>query len=295
MRRSRRSAELHRSGRAGWLRAAVLGVDDGIVSTASLMIGVAAAGAPRSAVLIAGVAGLAAGAMAMAAGEYVSVSSQRDSERADIKLESEELATGPRRELSELTAIYVGRGLEPALARVVAKRLSAGNVLATHLREELGMGPTAQARPVQAGAVSALSFAGAGRDTACRRRICPAFGAGCSHRSGSPRLSRGTWLLQRARGWRSDRAGGSSRNARGRGSHVGDSAHRPACRRCRYMAPFRMRFSRSPISRHSGSRHRPAAAQISSTWQDTPTRYRLLLAGRDHQAEQVIERRLRSA
>ena len=158
---SRRSLELHKSGRAGWLRAAVLGADDGIVSTASLMIGVAAAGGPRTAVVIAGVAGLAAGAMAMAAGEYVSVSSQRDSERADIKLESDEIERDPGRELSELTSIYMKRGLEPALARTVAERLSATNVLETHLRDELGLGPMARARPIQAGAVSAVSFAGA--------------------------------------------------------------------------------------------------------------------------------------
>ena len=158
---SRRSLELHRSGRAGWLRAAVLGADDGLVSTASLMIGVAAAGATHTAVVIAGVAGLAAGAMAMAAGEYVSVSSQRDSERADIKLESDEIARDPDREMSELTGIYVRRGLEPALARTVAERLSASNVLEAHLRDELGLGPSARARPIQAGAVSALSFAGA--------------------------------------------------------------------------------------------------------------------------------------
>ena len=158
---SRPTLEIHRSGRAGWLRAAVLGADDGIVSTASLMIGVAAAGAPHAAVVIAGVAGLAAGAMAMAAGEYVSVSSQRDSEDADIKLETKEIAQDPGRELSELAAIYVKRGLEPALARTVAERLSASNVLETHLRDELGLGPTARARPIQAGAVSAVSFAGA--------------------------------------------------------------------------------------------------------------------------------------
>ena len=158
---SRRELELHKSGRAGWLRAAVLGADDGIVSTASLMIGVAAAGAPHAAVVIAGVAGLAAGAMAMAAGEYVSVSSQRDSEEADIKLETKEIARNPGREMSELAAIYVKRGLEPALAWTVAERLSASNVLESHLRDELGIGPTGRARPIQAGVVSAVSFAGA--------------------------------------------------------------------------------------------------------------------------------------
>jgi vacuolar iron transporter family protein len=159
----RRQRELHRSGRAGWLRAAVLGADDGIVSTASLMIGVAASAAAGAAVLVAGLAGLVAGAMSMAVGEYVSVSSQRDAEEADIKLESVELARDPSRELGELTELYVRRGLEPALARIVAERLSAVNPLGTHLREELGLGPAARARPVQAAFVSAVSFAaGAG-------------------------------------------------------------------------------------------------------------------------------------
>jgi VIT1/CCC1 family predicted Fe2+/Mn2+ transporter len=137
----------------------VLGADDGIVSTASLMIGVAASAAPGAAVLVAGFAGLVAGAMSMAAGEYVSVSSQRDAEEADIKLESTELERDPSRELDELTELYVRRGLERALARTVAERLTAINPLATHLREELGLRPAAMARPVQAALVSALSFA----------------------------------------------------------------------------------------------------------------------------------------
>jgi VIT1/CCC1 family predicted Fe2+/Mn2+ transporter len=159
----RRQRELHRSGRTGWLRAAVLGADDGIVSTASLMIGVAASAAAGAAVLVAGLAGLVAGAMSMAVGEYVSVSSQRDAEEADIRLESAELARDPSRELGELTELYVRRGLEPDLARTVAERLSTVNPLGTHLREELGLGPAAMARPVQAALVSALSFAaGAG-------------------------------------------------------------------------------------------------------------------------------------
>jgi VIT1/CCC1 family predicted Fe2+/Mn2+ transporter len=151
--------ELHRSGRTGWLRAAVLGADDGIVSTASLMIGVAASAAPREAVFVAGLAGLVAGAMSMAAGEYVSVSSQRDAEQADIQRESRELARDPTSELDELTDLYVQRGLEPTLARTVAQRLSARNVLETHLREELGLVAAGRARPLQAALVSALSFA----------------------------------------------------------------------------------------------------------------------------------------
>jgi VIT1/CCC1 family predicted Fe2+/Mn2+ transporter len=152
--------ELHRSGRAGWLRAAVLGADDGIVSTASLMIGVAAAAAPRQAIIIAGLAGLVAGAMSMAAGEYVSVSSQRDAEKADIQREAQELARDPIWELGELTELYVRRGLDPALARTVAEQVSAADALESHMREELGLVPAGRARPVQAALVSALSFAG---------------------------------------------------------------------------------------------------------------------------------------
>jgi VIT1/CCC1 family predicted Fe2+/Mn2+ transporter len=149
----------HRSGRAGWLRAAVLGTDDGIVSTASLMIGVAAANAPRSAILLAGLAGLGAGAMAMATGEYVSVSSQLDAEKADIEIERREQARDPSSELVELADLYVQRGLEPALARTVAERLTANDPIDAHLREELGFGRGARARPLQAAVVSALSFA----------------------------------------------------------------------------------------------------------------------------------------
>jgi VIT1/CCC1 family predicted Fe2+/Mn2+ transporter len=159
MKRAPSQQELHRSGRAGWLRAAVLGADDGIVSTASLMIGVAAAAAPRQAIIIAGLAGLVAGAMSMAAGEYVSVSSQRDAEQADIQRESRELARDPSWELGELTELYVRRGLDPALAQTVAEKLSAADPLETHMREELGLLPGGRARPVQAALVSALSFA----------------------------------------------------------------------------------------------------------------------------------------
>lgn len=151
--------ETHRSGRAGWLRAAVLGADDGLVSTASLIIGVAAANVPRGTVLVAGLAGLVAGAMSMAAGEYVSVSSQRDAERADVDLERRELAADPAGELDELTDIYMRRGLDRGLAAAVASRLSEVNPLGAHLRDELGFSDAARARPVQAGVVSAASFA----------------------------------------------------------------------------------------------------------------------------------------
>ena len=154
-----RHAERHRTERVGWLRAAVLGANDGLVSTASLVLGVAAAEASRSAVLVAGVAGLVAGAMSMAAGEYVSVSSQADTERADLERERHELATMPEAELDELTGIYVQRGLEPALARQVAEQLTAHDAHTAHARDELGITAALQARPVQAAWASALSFA----------------------------------------------------------------------------------------------------------------------------------------
>jgi VIT1/CCC1 family predicted Fe2+/Mn2+ transporter len=152
-------AEMHRSGRAGWLRAAVLGSDDAIVSTASLMIGVAASQASKGTILIAGIAGLVAGAMSMAVGEYVSVSSQRDAERADIKRENSELRGQPQAELNELALIYVNRGLDKDLAMKVAKQLSAHDRIGAHMRDELGIDQTALARPLQAAWISAVSFA----------------------------------------------------------------------------------------------------------------------------------------
>lgn len=162
-RRGRASAPAHREGhrtnQTGWLRAAVLGSDDAIVSTASLMLGVAASSASTSAIVVAGAAGLVAGAMSMAVGEYVSVSSQRDAERADIARELAELLRDPRAEVDELTAIYRGRGLTPELARQVAEALSAGDRLGAHLRDELGLDPAALARPFQAAWISAASFA----------------------------------------------------------------------------------------------------------------------------------------
>lgn len=151
--------ERHRFSRVGWLRAAVLGANDGIVSTASLMIGVAAANATNSEVAVAGLAGLVAGAMSMAAGEFVSVSSQRDTELADIRREERELSTSPELELDELTQIYVKRGIEPELARQVATQLTATDPLDAHLRDELGMSGVIAARPWQAAGVSAVSFA----------------------------------------------------------------------------------------------------------------------------------------
>ena len=155
--------ERHRSERIGWLRAAVLGANDGIVSTASLVVGVAAAEAARHDVLVAGVAGLVAGAFSMAAGEYVSVSSQADTERADLRLEKTELETQPDAEEAELTGIYQQRGLDPELARTVARQLTAHGALAAHARDELGLTEELAARPLQAALASAATFAvGAG-------------------------------------------------------------------------------------------------------------------------------------
>ena len=154
-----RHSERHRADRIGWLRAAVLGANDGIVSTASLILGVAAGGATPAAILIAGVAGTVAGAMSMAAGEYVSVSSQSDTEEADLARERRELATQQPAELAELAAIYEGRGVEPALAAQVAAQLMAKDALEVHAREELGISHIMRARPVQAAFASAASFA----------------------------------------------------------------------------------------------------------------------------------------
>lgn len=156
--RDHRARERHLGSRAAWLRAAVLGANDGLISTASLIVGVAAADNARSAILVAGIAGLTAGALSMAAGEYVSVSSQLDAERADLAREQAELAASPEAELDELTDIYERRGLHRELARQVAVELSEHDRLAIHARDELGFDVAALARPVQASAVSALSF-----------------------------------------------------------------------------------------------------------------------------------------
>jgi VIT1/CCC1 family predicted Fe2+/Mn2+ transporter len=154
-----RHVERHRTQRIGWLRAAVLGANDGIVSTASLVLGVAAAGANSKGILVAGVAGLVAGAMSMAAGEYVSVSSQADTERADLARETKELAADPEHEHAELTAIYVTRGLDAALASSVATQLMKHDALGAHARDELGISELLSARPVQAALASAGTFA----------------------------------------------------------------------------------------------------------------------------------------
>src|SRR5262245_56217137 len=154
----RRHIERHRTQRIGWLRAAVLGANDGIVSTASLIVGVAAAGAESKSILVAGVAGLVAGAMSMAAGEYVSVSSQADTESADLARERKELAADPEHEHDELAAIYVQRGLEPALAAEVAVQLMKHDAIGAHARDELGISEALVARPVQAAFASAGTF-----------------------------------------------------------------------------------------------------------------------------------------
>ncbi|HEX7479170.1 MAG TPA: VIT family protein [Polyangiales bacterium] len=158
-RRARAHPEAHRGERTGWLRAAVLGADDAIVSTASLMIGVSASAASKEATLLAGVAGLVAGAMSMAVGEYVSVSSQRDVEQADIEREKAELAADPLAEQHELAKIYEQRGLDQELAAKVAQQLSAGDRLGAHMRDELGIAQDSLARPLQAAWISAASFA----------------------------------------------------------------------------------------------------------------------------------------
>lgn len=154
-----RHPERHRTERIGWLRAAVLGANDGIVSTASLVVGVAAANATSNDILVAGVAGLVAGAMSMAAGEYVSVSSQADTEKADLDRERKELAADGESERNELASIYVSRGLEPALAKQVAEQLMAHDALTAHARDELGISEITTARPVQAALASAGTFA----------------------------------------------------------------------------------------------------------------------------------------
>jgi vacuolar iron transporter family protein len=157
---ARHHRERHRTGRIGWLRAAVLGANDGIVSTASLVLGMAATQATHSTVVVAGVAGLVAGAMSMAAGEYVSVQSQADTEQAELTRERTELHADAQGEHEELMAIYVGRGLDPALAHQVAEQLMAHDALGAHARDELGITATLRARPLQAALASACSFAG---------------------------------------------------------------------------------------------------------------------------------------
>ena len=231
---SRSHREIHRSDRAGWLRAAVLGSDDAIVSTASLMIGVAASSASKEAILVAGVAGLVAGSMSMAVGEYVSVSSQRDAERADIEREKGELATQPQDELNELAMIYANRGLDQELAMTVAKQLSAHDRLGTHMRDELGIDQTTRA--------SDASGVDIGRELCLLR---PASDCGSARRadglthprdrravSRESRGSRCVWRSSRRRAARSCRVASHHRRGPGDG---GDRRHRAALRCCRRL------------------------------------------------------------
>lgn len=154
----RAHSEAHKSNRVGWLRAAVLGANDGTISVGSLVVGIAASGAAATEVIIAGVAGTIAGAMSMAAGEYVSVKSQADTERADLEFERRELDTHPERELEELTLIYMKRGLDRPLAHAVAEKLTAHDALAAHARDEIGITHTLRARPIEAAVASAAAF-----------------------------------------------------------------------------------------------------------------------------------------
>lgn len=166
--------ELHRSGRIGWLRAAVLGANDGLISTSSLVVGVAAAQPSRTAVLLAAVAGLAAGTLSMAAGEYVSVSSQADTEQADLARERDELLTSPKAEGAELAELYVTRGLSRELAIQVASQLMTHDALGAHARDELGIRETTRARPIQAAVASAASFAAGAAPPAVLAALLPA-------------------------------------------------------------------------------------------------------------------------
>ena len=176
MKRAVPHSESHLTHRIGWLRAAVLGANDGIVSTASLIVGVAAASAARSDVLIAGIAGLVAGAMSMASGEYVSVSSQSDTEQADLARERVELATQPSFEHEELAQVYVKRGVDLDLARKVAGQLMAKDALGAHAQDELGISKATTARPIQAALTSAATFSAGAAVPSARRRAAPAFG-----------------------------------------------------------------------------------------------------------------------
>lgn len=197
-----RHKERHRSDRIGWLRAAVMGANDGIVSTASLVLGVAGAGAEHPAVMVAGVAGMVAGAMSMAAGEYVSVSSQADTEAADLARERIELTTHDAHERAELAAIYVGRGLDPELARQVSDQLMAHDALGAHARDELGITSQQQARPVQAALASAAAFSVG----AAMPLLAAAFAAG---RLLAPVVTVGSLACLAILGWIAARAGGA--------------------------------------------------------------------------------------
>jgi VIT1/CCC1 family predicted Fe2+/Mn2+ transporter len=201
--KSTKHGELHRSGRIGWLRASVLGANDGLISTSSLIVGVASADANRTAVLLAAVAGLVAGALSMAAGEYVSVSSQADTERADLVREKDELASSPGAERAELAAIYMTRGLSRDLAVQVADQLMAHDALGAHARDELGIHEMTRARPIQAAVASAASFAAGATPPALLAALVPA-------RELTPTIVTITLVLLLALGGFAARLGGAS-------------------------------------------------------------------------------------
>jgi VIT1/CCC1 family predicted Fe2+/Mn2+ transporter len=197
-----RNKERHRTGRIGWLRAAVLGANDGILSTSSLVLGVAAAHATHSSILVAGVAGLVAGAMSMAAGEYVSVHSQADTEQAELKLERAELKADDKGEHKELMAIYVARGVDPSLAKQVAEQLMVHDALDAHARDELGISGILRARPIQAALVSAGSFAVGAAMPLLVTVMAPAAGL-------IPLVSGTSLVFLALLGWLAARAGGA--------------------------------------------------------------------------------------
>jgi hypothetical protein len=227
--------ERHRAGRVGWLRAAVLGANDGILSTASLVLGVAAAHATHRNIVVAGVAGLVAGAMSMAVGEYVSVHSQKDTEQADLKLERAELKTDDAGEHREPAEIYVARGLGPALAKLVAQQLMAHDALGAHARDELGISAALRARPIQAALASAGSFAVGARDASRGRSHRPAGGADPPCRWNFPVVPGSSGRLGGARWRRSCNAGRNARHLLGRSGNGGDRGHRGAIRNRRNL------------------------------------------------------------
>ena len=218
--------ELHHTGRIGWLRAAVLGANDGILSTSSLVLGVAAAHATHSNILVAGIAGLVAGAMSMAAGEYVSVHSQADTEEAELNLERTELREDDKGEQKELSAIYVARGLEPSLAKQVAEQLMRHDALGAHARDELGISETFRARPIQAALASAGSFAVGAAMPLMATAMAPTGDviADCRRNfTGVPGTSR--WVGRTRRRRRSD-GGRNTRYLLGCNGHGADRRHR---------------------------------------------------------------------
>ncbi len=228
---SLRHQERHRTERVGWLRAVVLGANDGILSTASLVLGVAAAHATHSNVLVAGVAGLVAGSMSMAAGEYVSVHSQADTEHADLERERLELKTDYASEHRELVAIYVARGLDPSLARQVAEQLMVHDAIGAHARDELGISGTLRARPIQAALASAGSFAVGAAMPLLVTAIAPAAGlAPCFRNVAS--VSRTLRRIGCRRRWRRSNGGRYTRHVLGCTCHGADRRRRGAVRRC---------------------------------------------------------------